>query len=85
MELDKVNVSGDATIKTTTGDVELEDFDAANIYIKVTSGNVVGTILSSKNFNAASITGDVKVPQTTEGGICEIKATTGNINIQYSK
>ena len=67
----------------STGDVIMDGFDAENIYITLSTGDVTGTILSSKFFIANSDTGDVEVPKTREGGVCEIKVSTGDIKISY--
>ena len=57
--------------------------DADNIYVILSTGNVKGTLLSSKIFNVTSKTGIVEVPETYTGGICKIKVSTGNIKISY--
>ena len=68
-------------VKTTTGDVKLSRVDAEQIEIKTTTGDVTGTLLSDKIFQVKNTTGNVDVPETTEGGICRVKATTGDIHI----
>ena len=82
-ELVKVVVSDDFNMTGKTGDLYFEEFDAKNIYITLSTGDVKGTLLSSKIFNANSKTGNVSVPETYEGGICKIKVSTGNIRISY--
>lgn len=83
--LKKVLVKNDLEIKAKTTSVYLDSFDANNIYITVSTGDVVGTILSSKFFIAKSDTGKVEVPETREGGECRITASTGDIIISYKK
>lgn len=80
-KLDNVVASGDINIKSGSGDITLEHSDAKNIYIEATSGDVSGTILTDKIFNASSTSGDVRVPSSNTGGICQIKTTSGDINI----
>ena len=64
-------------------DVIFDSFDAKNIYVSVTTGDVKGTILTDKIFNVKSSTGKVNVPDTYNGGICKISTTTGDIIISY--
>ena len=76
-------VSTDLNVKGSTGDVRFDGFDASNIYVIVGTGDVKGTILSSKIFIARSKTGNVKVPETLTGGVCKITTSTGNIKVSY--
>ncbi|MBR6812559.1 MAG: DUF4097 family beta strand repeat protein, partial [Oscillospiraceae bacterium] len=69
------------SIETTTGDIELEHCNAATLYIKATTGDIKASLLSEKTFIASATTGDVRVPQGGSGGECEIKTTTGDINV----
>ena len=69
------------SIKCTTGDVSFDACDAASLSVKTTTGDITGTLLTSKVFDAHATTGRVKVPQTTEGGHCKLRATTGHIKI----
>ena len=82
-KLTNVIVENDFNMEGSTGDVIMDGFDAENIYITLSTGDVTGTILSSKFFFANSDTGDVEVPKTREGGVCEIKVSTGDIKISY--
>ncbi len=69
------------SIKRSTGNVLLEGSDAAEIHIKTSTGSVTGTLLSEKTFTTKTNIGSVHVPKTVTGGICEIKTSTGNIQI----
>ena len=82
-ELVNVLVNEDFNMKGSTGNVKFDGFDASNIYVTVSTGNVRGTILSSKIFIAKSETGSVSVPETLTGGVCKISTNTGNIKISY--
>ncbi len=73
--------SGHLRAETTTGDVTLTRSDAATLYLKTTSGSVTGSLLSPKVFYADATSGSVDVPRSAEGGICEIKTTSGDIRI----
>ena len=68
-------------IKRNTGDVKFELSDAKEIKVVTTTGDVKGTLLSNKIFLTDSNTGDIEVPKSSTGGICEIKTDTGDIII----
>jgi len=72
-------------VKTSTGDVTLAGCDGASVIIKTGTGDVSGTLLSPKDFDADSGTGDVKVPKSSGNSRCEIKSSTGDINIAIKK
>lgn len=72
------------SIKRSTGNVRLENIDAAKIKIETTTGSVTGSVLSEKSFYASSTTGRIDVPKTS-GEICEINTTTGNIIITVAE
>lgn len=76
-------VENDFNMNGETGNLILDGFDAKNIYIELSTGDVKGTILSSKFFIAKSDTGIVKVPNTREGGECRITVDTGDIIVTY--
>ena len=80
-----LGVTDDFWMDGSTGDLLLDGFDASNIYVNLTTGNVTGTILTSKYFSANSNTGYVDVPKTFEGGECEIIVNTGDIKINYKE
>lgn len=84
LEMTNVTVSGDAEITVSTGDVEFEGFDAANITITTDTGDVEGTLRSDKIFSVITDTGDVEVPGTSSGGRCEITTDTGDIEIEIA-
>ena len=84
-ELVSVIVEGKLSVECSTGDVNLIASDAGEIKIKTGTGDVKGTLLSPKIFYAETSTGRVNVPRSTEGGICEITTTTGDIKIELSK
>ena len=71
-------------IERDTGDVKLEKSDAAEIFIKTDTGDVLGTLLTEKVFIAETDTGRIKVPNSISGGRCEITTDTGNIKISIS-
>ena len=76
-----VVASGKLSIERTTGDVELVGSDAGEIWIETSTGKVSGSLLSAKIFITNTNTGDIDVPKSTSGGICEITTSTGDIKI----
>lgn len=68
-------------IKRSTGDVEFDRCDAAEITIVTDTGEVEGSLLTEKIFFVKTDTGDVDVPRTTTGGTCDITTDTGDIEI----
>ncbi len=85
IELDDSVFSGDMRIKTGSGDITFDKCDAANMYISTGTGDIEGSFLSDKKFNAKTKTGDVEIPASSDGGICEISSSTGDINIKIEK
>ncbi len=65
----------------STGDIRLENCDAAELYLSASTGDITGNLLSGKIFSADTGTGDINVPVSTDGGICEVSTSTGDISI----
>ncbi len=78
------NVIADTEMSITrgTGDIKLNSCDGGEIFIKTTTGDVEGSLLSDKIFTAKSSVGDIDLPNTASGGKCEINVTTGDIHIR---
>ena len=70
------------SIERNTGSIKFDSCDAAELFIETDTGNVTGTLLSDKVFLTQTDTGSIKVPQTTDGGKCEIRTNTGNIKVE---
>lgn len=84
--LTNVTASEKLTIHRNTGDVSFERCDAGEIFVKVTTGKITGTLRSAKDFSACrSETGKVRVPETADGGRCELITDTGSIRIEIAK
>lgn len=79
--LKNVIASEKFSIERSSGDVEFDRSDAAEIYVKTKTGDVKGGLLSEKIFIAQTRTGSVSVPQIVGGGRCEITVSTGSIHI----
>ena len=72
-------------ITRTTGDVTFDRCDAAEITVSVSTGDVTGTLLTPKIFQAHATTGKINVPEYWEGGKCKITTTTGKIEISIGQ
>ncbi len=81
IDLNNVVLSGKMNITASTGDVYFYKSDASEIKVDVSTGDVKGSLLSSKIFMVDTGTGKKLVPKTTEGGVCEITTSTGDIII----
>ena len=81
VQLTDVIVAEDINIDVTTGDVTFDEIDALNIYVHTSTGDIEGSVLTDKTFDADAVTGDVSVPRSSEGGICELSAITGDIDV----
>ncbi|MBR2042732.1 MAG: DUF4097 family beta strand repeat protein [Clostridia bacterium] len=82
VDLNNTVISGKLSVDTDTGNLKLSGCDAGELYIKTSTGNVRGTLLSEKVFIANSSTGKIDVPKTLGGGMCEITTDTGDIQIK---
>ncbi|MBO5362772.1 MAG: DUF4097 family beta strand repeat protein [Clostridia bacterium] len=80
--LKNVIASEKLSIKLGTGDVSFDRCDAAEIYVKTSTGDVKGSFRSDKSFFTESGTGHINVPKGTAGGRCEITTGTGDIKIE---
>ena len=74
--------TGEFRLERSTGDIRMESCDAASIIAKTSTGDVVGSLKTDKVFLTESGTGDVEVPRTTSGGVCDITTGTGDIQIE---
>ncbi len=84
IHLKNVVAAQEFSAQTGTGDIFLEGCDAERLKIKTSTGDVVGLLLSPKVFVAQTNTGDVNVPQSAEGGLCEIHTGTGDIDVDVT-
>lgn len=82
VELEQVLAEDYLQIRTTTGDIGIENCDAGRVDIETDTGDVSGHFLTPKWFSATSDTGNVKVPNTPGGGDCRIVTDTGNIHFE---
>ena len=82
LTMTRVVGTGTFSIERTTGNVTFDACDAANLTVTTNTGDVKGTLLSDKVFLVDTNTGRRDVPQTTTGGQCTIRTTTGDVLIQ---
>lgn len=82
LALNNVIAAEKFSIDRSTGDVNFDRCDAAEIFVETDTGDVTGTLLSDKVFVVETDTGSVNVPKTANGGKCEITTSTGDINIE---
>ena len=74
-----VIADGTMTLECTSGSIKLEDCDAAELRIQCVSGSVSGHLLTPKTYIARSVSGSVRVPPDSGGGICNVNTTSGSI------
>lgn len=84
LEMENVIASGNITIARSTGAVSLYACDAAELDIKMGTGDVKGVLLTSKIFITRTSTGKIDVPESTEGGKCKIVTSTGDIKFEIA-
>ena len=79
--LSNVIASEILSVKRSTGDVNLNGSDGSEILIDTDTGDVKGTILTSKIFIIDTSTGKVNVPESLTGGKCKVTTSTGDVKL----
>ena len=79
--LSNVIASEILSVKRSTGDVNLNGSDGSEILIDTDTGDVKGTILTSKIFIIDTSTGKVNVPESLTGGKCKVITSTGDVKL----
>ena len=79
--LDHVISAEKLFVERSTGDVKFEFCDASELYVKTNTGDVIGSLLTDKVFITDTNTGKINVPETADGGKCEIITDTGDIKV----
>lgn len=82
ISLDHVIAADKLSIERSTGNVTFSGCDAAELFLKTSTGDIAGSLLSDKVFLTDTGTGSVDVPQTMAGGRCEVRTDTGDITIR---
>ena len=76
---------GTLDIRSNTGDVTFDRSDGKAVTVNTTTGEVEGSLLSEKIISVKTSTGEVKVPDSSAGGKCEITTTTGDVTITVER
>ncbi|MBR0508681.1 MAG: DUF4097 family beta strand repeat protein [Clostridia bacterium] len=76
--------AGAFDLERSTGDVRFDNCDAGTITVKTSTGDVTGTLQTEKVFLVDTSTGDVHVPDTASGGKCEVRTSTGDIELKMA-
>lgn len=84
IKLVNVNAEGEMTVENDTGSIIFENCRAASIEATADTGSITGTLACEMVFDARSSTGSVKVPDSTSGGPCKLRTSTGSIKIEYA-
>ncbi len=82
VELTRVIAGEEIKVDLNTGDVSFRECDGDAIYVETVTGDVTGSFLSGKRFETKTSTGDVKVPDSSEGGTCSVKTNTGDVKLE---
>ena len=82
VELTRVIAGEEIKADLNTGDVSFRECDGNAIYVETVTGDVTGSFLSGKRFETKTNTGDVKVPDSSEGGTCRVKTNTGDVKLE---
>lgn len=84
IELRNVLASGEMLIESASGDIRLDYCDADSLRLESTSGYISGILLSGKDFDADTTSGDIHLPRGSRGGKCSIETTSGDINFDIA-
>lgn len=72
-------------INAISSSVNFNQIDSGYIHIKTTSGNIVGSVKTSKEFSAKSISGKINLPENSKNGKFFAETISGNIEITALK
>ena len=83
-EVECLDVLAGRTIRvdTSSGEIQLVSCDASSLVLNSSSGDITGTLRTPKVYQADSASGNVEVPDTSTGGLCEIDTSSGNIHFE---
>lgn len=70
------------SIERSTGDVHFDACDAATLTVTTDTGDIEGSLLTEKVFVTHTDTGRVSVPESVEGGKCQLTTDTGDIKVR---
>lgn len=76
--------NGNTTIKTTSGDIAIEDYNFNSLELDVSSGNInLNKVLVDKETNVEATSGNIKINQL-ESQELYVKSTSGNMELKNS-
>lgn len=76
------DASGTVRVSSVSGNVELENFDAAAFEIASTSGDIKGTLKTGKDFEISTISGSVDCPENLQaGGSFRAETVSGDVRL----
>ncbi len=81
IELKNVLSTGKTEVRTVSGGVGIENCDGGEYFIKTSSGSVRASFRSAKIFSCKTSSGSVDAPHSTEGGVCVVETSSGNIRL----
>jgi len=79
--LEDVIAAGRFSVERTTGDIRLERCDGEELILTADTGSITGSLLTGKDFDVSTKTGDLTVPEDSDGSSCSITTVTGDIRI----
>lgn len=83
--LGNVRVVEQLSLDSTSGMIRFDGSDAGSLLINSSSGDISGTLLTPKFFVTHTTSGEMDVPESDrDGGRCEIRTTSGDIDIQIA-
>ena len=82
ISLQRVIASEGLYIKNNTGDIEFEECDAPIVSVENVTGDIEGSLLTEKQFDAKTTTGRVNIPESSGEGSCKLRTNTGNIQVE---
>lgn len=85
VNMENVTVTEKITFKRSTGDIVLDGCGAGEIEGETDTGHVRGSLLSTHIYLVDTDTGEVIVPESTEGGSCKITTSTGDITFTQKR
>lgn len=80
-KLESIRAEGDLHCESVSGDVRLVRCDGGTVYLKSVSGSISASLLSGKRFETSSVSGLIRVPESSGGGLCTAKTVSGSISI----
>lgn len=79
IRLDDVTAADAIHAQSVSGNITLQRCDAASLQFSSTSGDIFGSLLTGKQFDADTTSGDIRVPASSAGGACKASTVSGNI------